>query len=105
MKRFGDVFVTKEIENHIISKMTAKNEPYVFLIKGTPSARCNTIESARRAFEKIKVWAETNFAEVTLIEDEFKKTGRGSNVSGMRLVVKITDPAAYAIEQLLEGGK
>lgn len=103
MKRFGDVMVTKQMESIIKTKMVQRPQPYIFHIVGTPGANVTTRESAERAWVKIKDWATKHHADVKQIHNQYRFAVKPS--MGF-IEIKITDPAAFAIEQLLqEAGK
>lgn len=96
----GQIKITKTIEDIIKTKVSFTEAPYIFKIKGTPGGGQNTETSALKAFDKLQIWADKNFAEMKLIENNYTWQGTKRNEY---LLVKITDPVAFPIERILEG--
>lgn len=96
----GQIKITKTIENIIKTKVSFTEAPYIFKIKGTPGGGHNTETSALKAFDKLKIWADKNFAEMKILENNYTYQGTKRHEY---LLVKITDPVAFPIERILEG--
>lgn len=108
------ISIPKNIELLIKNRMYIINEPYMFKIIGVSGHGYSLSESAHKLYEKVKIWAEKEGAEVNLIQDHYsdiykdlpiknriRSILQGKGQTKGFLKIEITDPAARILEHII----
>ncbi|MFS0783312.1 hypothetical protein [Bacillus sp. 1P06AnD] len=98
MKSAIGMNVPKRIEVLTKDRLTIVNEPYYFKIQCAIGDEEIKSKSAHVAFDRLKEWAETEGAHITLIKDRYVE----QCVDTGYILIEISDPVALVLGVLIE---